>query len=385
VNSGKPIVLECGGSANGYIPTNGSVQLIYTGAGSGAAISFNDGAFTGSGMRCCTLLGPSSTGSTVGVICGITSGLNGNTANGVCYGHYFENDDISGFGVGVQLGGYLSCANMFQSMSIHDNTKDLNLTSAAGNVCSGQPCVPGNELNKFVGGILSEQSAEVSNCVDTSQSLGGPYDVEFVAVSLDGCGINMTGAGQRFRLLGSHLENPVAASTTDFVTLGSSCAGCDLELHGTDIIETKPSTGRSEFISVNNAGGPGSAALVFIYGGRFFAGKGETVPQLVNVTAGSNWVSVINTDKANITNDVSGAYTYNSIEAGTLTLGGAGQATLPSIAFTSFPSASNGSILFCNNCKNVLDDSATAGAACATSGTAHGAFAKRENSRWDCN
>jgi hypothetical protein len=73
-----------------------------------------------------------------------------------------------------------------------------------------------------VGGILSEQWAEVFNCVDTSQSLGGPYDVEFVAVSLDGCGVNMTGAGERFRFLGSHLENPAAASATDFVTIGSS-------------------------------------------------------------------------------------------------------------------------------------------------------------------
>ena len=42
-----------------------------------------------------------------------------------------------------------------------------------------------------------------------------------------------------------------------------------------------------------------------------------------------------------------------------------------------------GGFMFCTNCKNVVDDAATAGAACITGG--HGAMAKRENSRWDCN
>ncbi len=93
----------------------------------------------------------------------------------------------------------------------------------------------------------------------------------------------------------------------------------------------------------------------------------------MNVTAGSNSASVINTDKGNITNDVSGTYTYNSIEAGTLTLVGVGQATVPSLGFASLASVANGSVLFCDNCKNVVDDSA-AGAACLTGG--HGAFAK---------
>jgi hypothetical protein len=43
----------------------------------------------------------------------------------------------------------------------------------------------------------------------------------------------------------------------------------------------------------------------------------------------------------------------------------------------------NGWLLYCSDCKNVADDSARPGAPCAPGG--HGALAKSENSRWDCN
>jgi hypothetical protein len=51
--------------------------------------------------------------------------------------------------------------------------------------------------------------------------------------------------------------------------------------------------------------------------------------------------------------------------------------------FASLPAASNGSLIYCNDCKNVADDAATAGAACVGSGS--GALARRQNRRWDCN
>lgn len=80
--------------------------------------------------------------------------------------------------------------------------------------------------------------------------------------------------------------------------------------------------------------------------------------------------------------------TANLISAdstGDLVLGASnvGAVTLPQFSFGNLPSISNGSILFCVNCKNVVDDGVTAGGVCATGG--HGAVAKRENSRWDCN
>jgi hypothetical protein len=43
----------------------------------------------------------------------------------------------------------------------------------------------------------------------------------------------------------------------------------------------------------------------------------------------------------------------------------------------------NGQIFYCTDCKNVVDDGATAGATCAGSG--HGAIARRENGHWACN
>lgn len=46
-------------------------------------------------------------------------------------------------------------------------------------------------------------------------------------------------------------------------------------------------------------------------------------------------------------------------------------------------SAPNGTVLYCTTCKNVVDDMATAGAACLGSGS--GSVARRENGRWDCN
>jgi hypothetical protein len=51
--------------------------------------------------------------------------------------------------------------------------------------------------------------------------------------------------------------------------------------------------------------------------------------------------------------------------------------------FASLPAASNGSLIYCNDCKNVADNAATAGAACVGSGS--GALARRQNNRWDCN
>jgi hypothetical protein len=51
--------------------------------------------------------------------------------------------------------------------------------------------------------------------------------------------------------------------------------------------------------------------------------------------------------------------------------------------YSSLPSWPNGATIYCSDCKNVVDNSATAGAACAGSGS--GALARRENGRWDCN
>lgn len=56
---------------------------------------------------------------------------------------------------------------------------------------------------------------------------------------------------------------------------------------------------------------------------------------------------------------------------------------LSTTPFASLSAANNGALIYCIDCKNVPDDAATAGQVCTGGG--HGAFAKRENARWDCN
>ena len=315
-NSGTPVVLRCHGSANGLTSTVGSTELIYTGTGSTVAISFSDGGFTGSGMQGCTLIGPGKLGSTVGLSCAPTLGLNGFTADGVCVGHYFEGNDISGFGVGIQMGGASSGGflNTFSVNTVHDNGKNLYLTNEASQA-------PGNEENRFIGGLFSEQALPSSTCIDTSGSTK-PYDIEFIGVSLDQCPVNMNGTGMRFRFIGSHLElNQQYASSTPFITLSSTCNQCDLQLDATDIVEDAFSSGRTGFIVDNNTAGN---AAVIVYGGKFFDASGGSYP-IIHDTAGgaANLYSVQNTYKSgSITSDVDAGLGYGLLTYNSLTLKG---------------------------------------------------------------
>ena len=310
IDSGKPVVLDCGGGSNGYYPTNGAVQLNYTGT-TGAAITFNDGGFTGAGMKGCNLLGRGSSNSTAGLVCGATSGMYGIPSgdNGVCEGHYFEANDVSAFGVGVMIGG-LAFLNTFTVMGVHDNGQNLTLTGRYG-----------NESNKFIGGVLSNQQAVfIPNCVDTSLATQ-PYDMEFIGVSLDGCGVNINGnahlaGGHRFRFIGSHLENPNGASKTPFITIGSTCSGCFLELLATDVQEHGTAAGRQGLIVINNT----STANVGIHGGRFY--PAESVP-IIYVSRGYNNVAVHDVEtNGKVTADVNNALSYSSMEYGSVQLGG---------------------------------------------------------------
>jgi hypothetical protein len=320
-NSGTAVVLRCHGSANGLTGTVGSTELIYTGTGSTVAISFSDGGFTGSGMQGCTLIGPSKTGSTVGLSCAPTSGLNGFTADGVCVGHYFEGNDISGFGVGIQMGGASSGGflNTFFVNTIHDNGKNLYLTNEGTQA-------PGNEENKFIGGLFSEQALPSSTCIDTSGSTTA-YDIEFIGVSLDQCPVNMNGAGMRFRFIGSHLElNKQYASLTPFITL-TSCSTCNLQLDATDIVEDLFASGRTGFIVNNNTSTP---ATVIINGGRFLSTtSGSTSIPIVHDAGGGNLTSIQNTYKSGtVKTDVDSGLSYATFEYGNLTIGGSQDATL---------------------------------------------------------
>jgi hypothetical protein len=56
---------------------------------------------------------------------------------------------------------------------------------------------------------------------------------------------------------------------------------------------------------------------------------------------------------------------------------------LPSYVFAALPAQGNGQSVYCSDCKNVVDNAATAGIGCVSGGA--GAIAKRQNGRWDCN
>lgn len=70
---------------------------------------------------------------------------------------------------------------------------------------------------------------------------------------------------------------------------------------------------------------------------------------------------------------------------GDVVLGGGAQLNgqLLVVTFATLGSPVNGVEYYCSDCKNVIDDSAVAGAACASSGS--GAIARRENGHWACN
>jgi hypothetical protein len=145
--------------------------------------------------------------------------------------------------------------------------------------------------------------------------------MEFIGVSLDQCNVTLSGTGQRFRFIGSHLEqNAAFASSTPFITISTGCAQCNLQLDATDIQEDGDGSGRTEFIRNNNTG---FRAAVIINGGKFFAGTESAVAQLVNDVPGTNVTSIQNPYKANITNDVNGGLAYGDLVYGSLTLGGA--------------------------------------------------------------
>lgn len=253
-------------------------------------------------MKGCNLLGQSFSNPTAGLVCGATSAMYGTPSgdNGVCWGHHFEGDDISGFGVGVMIGGS-AFLNTFSVMGVHDNAQNLTLTGFYG-----------NESNKFIGGILSNQPPPsvgfVQNCIDTSLATA-PYDMEFIGVSLDSCGVignSHLAKGHRFRFIGSHLENANNPTATPFITIGNPCSQCNVQLDSTDIQEDGTGSGRTAFILNNNTNLSSGPAAVIIYGGHMYAScdgpggmcTGGTDFSVINDMGGSNVASVQNVYKS---------------------------------------------------------------------------------------
>ncbi len=273
LDAAVPVTLECDSGANGLASTRGSTQLRYT--GSGTAVKFASGGFTGGGMEGCTLTGPGTGGSTTGLL----------IAGAV--GYLFQMNDISNFNVGVQLGpvsgspnSILDFKHVFIGGSIHDN---------------GQNLVTGNgsdESNVFMGVLFSNQSNGFNTaCIQLGNSSGAnvyPTEVSFIGGSADQCGITISNPNSHVRFTDFHLENPVAATRNDFITIAENCAGCTVSLTDTDIYENFNGSGRTEMISINTIG----TMHFSLVNGQFYAGREAPVTNLVKIAGGNNLVTV---------------------------------------------------------------------------------------------
>lgn len=251
----KPAFIECDQGGQGIInaPT-GTTQLIYSGAG--AAFTFNSGGGTGAGMSGCTLTGPSSAGSTIGVLLGGTLG----TTEGVV-----TLNDISGFGFGVQFASNTYVTSLHDNV-IHDNGKELYAPAS----------ITGFGENITVtGGDFYNKAGAQANGID----LEAAGDYHFIANSFDDVSITVAAPALQLDLVSPHFENPVAATTTDFLTMTSACTACRVSSTGGYWLEDGVSA-RTEFIL-----DAGANSTVQLFGGSFTAA--ETVAQIVRFT-GSN-------------------------------------------------------------------------------------------------
>lgn len=252
----KPAFIECDQGGQGIInaPT-GTTQLIYSGAG--AAFTFNSGGGTGAGMSGCTLSGPSSVGTTQGLLIGGNLGTTEGT---------FSNNDISGFGVGIQFGSN-TYVTSFHDNVIHDNGKELytpaSITGFGENIT-------------FTGGDFYNKAGYQGNGIE----LDAAGDYHFAFNSFDEVGFTLNAANLQLDFTTPHFEPPVASTTTDYVTITSTCMACRMASFGGYYLEDVPSA-RTEIIS-----DAGANSTVQIFGGQFQAA--ESVPTIVRFTGANS-------------------------------------------------------------------------------------------------
>lgn len=249
----KPLFLECdqGGQGITTSPT-GTTQIVYS--GTGAFITFNTGGGTGAGMSGCTLTGPG--GSTTGLLVGGNFG----TTEGV-----FSNNDISGFGVGIQFGSN-TYVTSFHDNVVHDNSKQVFAPSSITGF---------GENITFTGGDFYNKSGAQATGIDLEAS----GDYHFIANSFDEAFITIAAPALQLDLVSPHFENPVASTPIDFLTITSACTACRVSSTGGYWLEDGVSA-RTEFVL-----DAGANSTVQLFGGSFTAA--ETVAQIVRFT-GSN-------------------------------------------------------------------------------------------------
>jgi hypothetical protein len=282
--SNKPVVLECDAGTTENAVEQGTTELRYTGT-SGAAITMSTSGGAGSGIRGCALIGPGFSGANTAI------GLMLNSDVKQSYRDLF----ITGFYVGVQFGSNVYLDN-FYNLQLLDNRKALytppGVTSTGENIA-------------FFGGTFTKTKTSLlppfsTDCVDLEG--GSAIVMSFYNISFDQCGITLNiSGGQEFLFSGSHIENSVAPTSLDLLTIGSNCISCHVILSGSDIYEGYPTSGRTELISMD-----GGSRLTIV-GGIYLAA--ESIPQAITSTNYANAVTVLGADKFNaITQWVSGSF-----------------------------------------------------------------------------
>jgi len=265
----KPAYLECDRGAQGNIASpTATTQLIFT-AASGAAVTFNAGGGTGSGMSGCTLQDNQAGNTATGLLVG---GSNGAVQ------HEFDNDDISGFQYGIQFSNN-AYIDAFRAMQVHDNTtSNLSVPSGLTNV---------GENVSFVGGTFANKgSAFNQTCVDFET--GG--DFQFISVSFDQCGINLNAEGQ-WDLVSPHIENPNSSISVPYILFGTSTNQTRLTITGGYFIATKGNTGSSFILDTSTVS---NHALLVDTRGTTFApstGTAAIINNTGNSCCGVLWMS----------------------------------------------------------------------------------------------
>jgi len=290
--------VECDPGVQGNIrkPT-ATTRLVFTGR-SGAAVTFNTGGGTGSGMSGCTLIGLGKETTTVGLVIG---GSHGNVDT------VYRNLDISEFKVGLQFGenAYIQ---VFENMQLHDNATNLFIPP-------GHPLT--GENISFRNGAFWDKSKEFSvTCVD----IEGSGEFRFDSVSLDQCGMTVNSPGVTVNFILPHFENPNAATSSPFLTLGPACVSCQVNTYGGEWLEDFASS-RTEFIALK------TGVHFYVYGGSYLAH--QATPQLVSSSDGNTDAAAYGAFAYNFTNVFGGSYlAVNTFTEGLLSEASLGQTGL---------------------------------------------------------
>ena len=276
VLSGKSFKLEC---------SDGSTVMTFT-PSSGVGITV-DGAY--SLVSGCKFVG--SGGSSSGMLIGGSAPTEFTR---------IENNEIMGFGTGC---GLTFGNNAFLLNVDTDFIYDNGTGGATGGTADHNVCLPsgltgtGENIAFTHGAIYSFQSGYSASCVNIL--LGNMSPLTFENVSFDQCGVTLNGASSSASFLSSHFENPGASTTLDFLTIGSGCTSCAVNLYGVTMIEDTTSS-RTEFISVNGTG------YFISQGGAFSAA--QTTAQLIKGVGGNAVIQVIHPQLKNFTAAVGGSY-----------------------------------------------------------------------------